>query len=319
MTGQPATTVPAIEPRLLRGISVYQDVVLDGQTVMHGARDCPGRWDLIAPHLPPAGAILDVGSNFGWFGLRICETAADCVVASVEADPRSAAVQRQVLQSHASRRMALLTQRANCRLAQTFADHGQQFDAALCLAVLHWMPDHREFLVTLGRITGRLFIEQPHPEEEGAGIARVRREIGSIGPYLRGVFPDRPVERLAELPSHRNSPLARELWMVREPPDWTATRAGELQVDALLKLAPSWPPRSWWRKQASQLPTGAGGAVSFTPRGLQGSLTSAASRRALLARVAQIPEHTVYTTRQRCYRGMRRLAGSVLRRLRCLD
>ena len=83
-----------------------------GPNLLHGHRDCMGRWEALAPHLPQAGTILDVGSNFGWFGLQICRTRPQCVVASVEADLRSAAVQRQVLQSHDATRICLLTARA---------------------------------------------------------------------------------------------------------------------------------------------------------------------------------------------------------------
>ena len=74
---------------------VYQDLVLDGKTVVTGRRDCLGRWSILEPYLPHAGSILDVGSNLGWFGLKICERFPRCVVASVEADERSAALQRK--------------------------------------------------------------------------------------------------------------------------------------------------------------------------------------------------------------------------------
>ena len=90
------------DSRLLRGLSIYQDVVIDGQTLCRGTRDCSARWEILDPHLPHRGAILDVGSNFGWFGLQICRSRPDCVVASAEADLRSAAVQYEVLRSHAA-------------------------------------------------------------------------------------------------------------------------------------------------------------------------------------------------------------------------
>src|SRR5437016_2940122 len=95
-----AKVVP-LDPRLFDRLSVYQDVVLGGQTVRRGARDCEARWELIAPHVPLAGTVLDIGSNFGWFGLRICQEYPECVVASVEADEQSGTVQREVLRSHA--------------------------------------------------------------------------------------------------------------------------------------------------------------------------------------------------------------------------
>src|SRR5262245_58197516 len=120
---------PTLPANLLRGLSVYQDVVLGGITVNKGRRDCGARWQLIAPHLTGRGAVLDVGSNFGWFGLKICQTFPNCVVASLEADLRSAAVQRAVLESHAHNRICLLVRRADSRLAQAFLAAGQRFEA----------------------------------------------------------------------------------------------------------------------------------------------------------------------------------------------
>ena len=50
-----------------------------------GERDCEARWRLIRGELAP-GALLDVGSAEGWFGLRAAAELG-LVVASVEADP----------------------------------------------------------------------------------------------------------------------------------------------------------------------------------------------------------------------------------------
>ncbi len=222
-----------LEPELFQGLSVYQDVVLGGQMALAGARDCQGRWRAIEPHLPPLGAVLDVGSNFGWFGLQLASHAPRAVVASVEADERSAAVQRRVLASHDQRRVVLLTHPAGTRMAQRFAASPTRFDAVLCLAVLHWMRDHRQFLTSLAPVAGRIFIEQPDPRESGAGIERLRREIGSVGRYLREIFPGRAVRQLAELPNDRESPYPRELWMVEEPAGWRPQPEAGLDVAAL--------------------------------------------------------------------------------------
>src|SRR5262245_511175 len=108
----------ALDPKLFDGLCVYQDVVVQGQTTRRGQRDCSARWQAIAPFLPRAGTLLDVGSNVGWFGLKWCELAPRGVVASVEADPRSAAVQREVLESNGQTRVCLLTTKADAALAQ---------------------------------------------------------------------------------------------------------------------------------------------------------------------------------------------------------
>ncbi len=300
-------------PQLFKNLAVYQDVVVAGRTVRVGQRDCPRRWTLLEPHLPPAGTILDVGSNFGWFGLQICQSRPACVVASLEADLQSAEVQRRVLASNDCRRVCLLTARASERLARRWEQAGQRFDAVLCLAVLHWMADHRQFLTTLGRIAGRLLIEQPDSREAGAGVEGIRRQIGAVGEYLASVFPHRPVQRLAQLESHRDGRYPRELWLVSEPADWPTEPAPGLEVDALLDAAPGWPARSWWGAQIAELPRGAGtaGALRFTCEGLRG----VAGPR-IAARVRRLPEDGAFSSGRRWLLRARRTAGDVLRRLR---
>jgi SAM-dependent methyltransferase len=314
--------MPSPKPPLLRGVSVYQDLVLGGETVLAGNRDCAGRWEALAPCLPHAGSVLDVGSNLGWFGLEICRTRGDCVVASVEADERSAAAQRWVLQSHEHERICLLTARASGWLARRFAKSGQRFDAVLCLSVLHWIADHESLLETLGSISARLLVEQPDPDETGAGVDRIRREIGAIGPYLQARFPHRPVRLLKEFPSHRDPRYTRQLWLVDEPPGPAATPSPGLEVDSLLACSPGWPPRNWWlhqwercREQAGSRAARAG--LLFTPRGLR--LDEGAERNKTLAgwraRLRRLPQDRVLTRRQWVYRRARRLAGRLLRAL----
>jgi len=306
------------EPALLEGISVYQDVVLGGQTVVPGRRDCEGRWAAIDPHLPREGTVLDIGSNFGWFGLRVCETRPQCVVASVEADERSARVQREVLHGNQSQRICLLTARAGFSLASRFAASGQRFDAVLCLSVLHWIADHRRFLDKIGGIAGRIFVEQPDPREDGAGLDSVRNEIGQIGDYLKSIFPYRPVECLGQVPSHRESEFPRELWMVGPADTWEGPWAG-LQVSALLGLSPGWPPRSWWQSQLADRLTNLDetahpAGLLLTPEGLKPY-----GRRLepvlddVRRRVQSLPESDAFTTGRRFYLRTRRTVGNALR------
>lgn len=249
----------SIPPRLLDGLSIYQDVVLAGETACVGTRDCEARWRLLDPHLPRAGAILDVGSNFGWFGLRIAQTRPECVVASAEADYRSARVQREVLASHfpppaevtrgPAARVCLLTRRLNGSSLKAFIAARQRFDAALCLNVLHWIRDHRAFLQALGATSARIFVEHPDPDEVGAGIEHTRREIGPIGAYLADVFPHRSVVCLGALPSHRERDAMRTLWLVEPPRHWSGEPSPGLEVEGLWNLAPRWPGREWWLRE----------------------------------------------------------------------
>jgi hypothetical protein len=316
---QPESAAP-LDPRLLAGLAVYQDVILNGQTAVRGARDCTSRLDLIVGHLPRCRSLLDVGSNFGWFGLKLCQAFPECVVASVEANPRSARIQRLALASHADRRMCLVTRLADARLAEFWAQAGRPIDAVLCLSVLHWISDHESLVSRLGSVADRLFFELPHPDEEGSGVEHLRREIGRLGPYLARVFPNRPRHLLGEVDSHRSSTLRRELWMVGPSADRPEESAGGLDVEALLESAVSWPPRSWWQVQLNQLvpPEEAGvrgcHRLLFTPCGLKWTPAAAGVDLHRLKRLAaRVPEKGVYSVSQWIARRARQVAGRLAR------
>jgi len=310
----------SIEPKLLRGISVYQDLCLPDGTQIPGERDCLGRWEALAPHLPATGTFLDVGSNFGWFGLMLSRTRPNCLVASVEADERTARVQHRLLRSCEATRVCLLTRKAGAAMARRFAQAGQRFDAALCLSVLHWIADHRSFLTELGRISGRLLIEQPAPDENGAGVERIRAEIGRMDRYLADLFPERPIECLAEWPSHRSGP-PRQLWLVGEPPHWQSSPVG-LEIPALLEMAPGWPNRSWWRQQYQQWLTAQAGSplpdsqvdrceMWLTPQGFKSlGPQDAKLLRQLRRRLARLPEHDAMSAGRRFVCHLRRCAAA---------
>jgi hypothetical protein len=300
-------------------------VVLDGRTVQSGTRDCEERWRLIAPHLENAGTLLDVGSNFGWFGLRACRENERLVVASVEADLRSAAVQRQALRSHGHARVCLLTDPASACFVARFAAAGQRFDAALCLNVLHWMRDYRCFLVGLGAIAGRIIVEHPHADEAGAGVERIRREIGPIGRTLGWLFPDRPVTLLGEVRCHRTSG-SRQVWLVDHPRGWRPAADDGLDAAALLASGLSWPPRSWWQAELAALRSPPPSTGELRPRepsprprvcahGLSTAAAIEAARFHELARTAALlPEEGVLSLAGHLRRQYRRVVRWTARR-----
>lgn len=259
-------------------LSVYQNVVIGGKVVRQGVRSCEDRWRLIKPYLSPdSTAILDIGSNFGWFGLRICESLPQCVVASAEADLRSAAVQRSVLDSHNHERICLLTQTVTAARLRSWANSRQRFDAALVLSVLHWMPDHRQVLAELGRMAEQLFIEVPEPDETAVGLDYVRREMGRIDAFLHGQFPGRSIERLGEVDSPLGDAYSRRLWRVGPADTQLQSRPLGLDVSQLFPWRPSWPQRSWWEQQLTAVrpyegsPSASSGELTYTAQGLRSS------------------------------------------------
>lgn len=317
-----------------RGLSVYQDVLAAGQVVRRGARDAALRWRLIEPHLPQSGVIVDVGSNFGWFAVQIAAARPNCLVLSGEADERSARVQRRVLETHAAaddsvaERVVLLTRRLVPRLIGPLVGQGPPLAAALCLSVLHWMPEHRQFVRVLGESCRRLFIEQPHPDERGAGDLRVCAEMQPLPEYLRRLLPAHMVTLLGQTPCHRQPGLTRPLWMVERTgaPVAAASVVGTPEViraAAVARCEPSWPPRSVWRRALNsavsqgdlaatgELPAASGWGLRDGRLAYFGDGDSFAGWQARRA-VARIPEDELFTTAMRRRRAIRRRLGQLL-------
>lgn len=304
-------------PFIPEDLCVYQQVVIDGQVVGHGARACEDRWQLIEPHLPcETHAILDVGSNFGWFGLRACERFPRTVVASMEADLRSAEVQRTILAAHEHQRICLLTQTVKAAGLRSWADAGQRFDAAFVMAVLHWMPDHLEVLAELGRMAHQLFIEVPEPDETAVGLEYVRNQIGRAEEYLPAQFPGRAVECLGEVDSPMGIAFSRRLWRIGPDLSRGHDDSVGLDVTSLLPWRPSWPSRSWWEQQIAENmhadveESNSGKNLTFSANGLQGvDDLSPAEITYWKRRVARFPEKYLDNRAWLLWRRARRAAA----------
>ncbi len=324
------------DDRLLSGISVYQDVVIAGRVVRRGRRSCQERWQHILPVLPQSGAVFDVGSNFGWFPLACAAARPSLVVASVEADLRSAAVQRAVLESHQADRIALVTRRASPVLMRRWDGQGQRFALSLVLSVLHWMEDHEPFLRALGQISDSLVIEFPSANEPPAGHPGPRQAMADPGDYLARVLPGRSARCLGRVRSHLEQVCLRPLWWVgpsNEPKPWAPDSATGLSVEALLEADLSWPPRHWWRTHWQRLvdreslaPPGADLAPAqaprrslwFTPQGLAWGAAQqrlrATSSNHWPTQWDGLPEEQLLLAAKRWQRRARQTAGNAWRR-----
>lgn len=298
-------------------LSVYQQVVIDGHVVRQGVRACEDRWQLIEPHLlSETHAILDVGSNFGWFGLRACQRFPQTVVASMEADIRSAEVQREILAVHDHQRICLLTQTVKADRLQSWANAGQRFDAAFVLAVLHWMPDHEQVLAELGRMAQQIFIEVPEPDETAVGLDYVRKQIGRVERYLPSQFPGRAVECLGEVDSPMGIAFSRRLWRIGPAPNDGNRDSIGLDVQALMPWRPSWPRRSWWEQQlatdpvTAETPSISGDPLTLSANGLHGVTTLPQPELELWRkRVSRLPEEHLDNRAWLLWRRARRAAA----------
>ena len=203
----------------------YQDA-LHPDRVDPGERDCAPRWELIRPHLPAAGMILDVGSNLGYYGLKAIGESADVAVVSLESSATTSERQQRLLEEHATTRICLIQGAMDAALAGHWAETCDWFDLTLLLAVLHWTDDPGRIVRALSSMSGVLIAEVPDSGDRGAHGQSVLQQWADPIEWFRE-HTGRTVTLLGRVPRH-TSKVPSHLIMVsgpvsREPtlPYWT--------------------------------------------------------------------------------------------------
>jgi hypothetical protein len=101
-------------------MDLYQDA-LHPDRVDRGERDCLPRWELIRPHMPTTGMILDVGSNLGYYCLKASGETVSVAVVSMEPEPSTAERQRRLLKEHGTSLICLIQGAVDAALAAQWA------------------------------------------------------------------------------------------------------------------------------------------------------------------------------------------------------
>jgi len=149
----------------------YQPVEIDDEHITDGWRACEDRWNIIKQRLKQGQVIMDIGSYFGYFGVKIAREFSKSLVWSIEANGPAVNVQREVIKLNKLNNI-LLSHRALSvndllRLSRT----AEGIDVILALSVLHeWPRDQlRNILYLFSRIAPELIIEVDNKNETYPG------------------------------------------------------------------------------------------------------------------------------------------------------
>lgn len=145
----------------------YQDALFKEQPEL-GERECEARWQLIEPHLPSRGIVLDIGSNLGFFALRCVLASEEVAVVSLEVDEDIVERQREIVASHGNPRICVINGSLSSGTSRTWSRACDWFDLTLMLSVLHWMDDPAQVLRDLSQMSAKLIAEVPDPADAGA-------------------------------------------------------------------------------------------------------------------------------------------------------
>jgi len=148
------------------GIEVYQDVIINGELVRRGVRECAGRYTAIQGILnmyKRPFTVFDIGAHLGYFGLSIVHDYPEAVVVMADYDPRL----RQIVELSDPDRTVVLEKNFSPEDLQQMSEC-EQFDIVLLLNVLHHWENWPDVLSAARHMADFVIVETPDPADKGA-------------------------------------------------------------------------------------------------------------------------------------------------------
>src|SRR5688572_3193826 len=112
--------------------------------------------------------VLDVGSNLGYFGIRMALERERLAVVSIEANQANAEEQAKIVRSHRLTRVCVINAAFNSAVSGEWAKLCDWFDLTLLLSIIHWFDDPARVVGDLSTMSRRMIIEVPDPDDHGA-------------------------------------------------------------------------------------------------------------------------------------------------------
>jgi hypothetical protein len=189
------------------GPTMYQDVLIDGEVVRKGERECAARYELLRPVLDQYQrpfTVLDVGAGFGYFGLRIVRDYPEATVVMLDFDHRL----RKVVELNQPPRTIVLEKlmTVNDFWKMSECEH---FDVTLLLSVLHHFEEWRSVLVGCLRMSDLTIVETPDSNDRGACGQHLITDIDLCMQRLERIC-------LGNTPSH-TSQIHRNMYEITTP------------------------------------------------------------------------------------------------------
>lgn len=171
-----------MEPEFLKdGPEVYQDVLVNGEVVCSGVRECSSRYSALKSIInfnSKPFTVLDVGANLGYFGLSILRDYPEAVVVMIDSDARL----RKVVELNHANRAVVLERRFSVEDFREVSEC-EHFDVVLLMNVLHHVTEGPEIFEYCRRMGSVLVVETPDPRDTGACNSHL---VAAIANALRG-------------------------------------------------------------------------------------------------------------------------------------
>ena len=139
----------------------YQPIEIKDEVINKGWRGCIDRWELIKPFIKEEDVVMDMGSHFGYFGLKIEKEIPKSLILSVEANHGAAEIQELVLKANESKNVYLINKLLGLNDLLRISRTTEAIDVILCLSMIYEFPktEITNVLYLFSQIAPKLIIE----------------------------------------------------------------------------------------------------------------------------------------------------------------
>jgi hypothetical protein len=192
----------------------YQDIEVKGKLVSSGWRSCADRWQIIKPHIKNHQTIMDVGSHYGYFSIKIAREFPDSLVWSIEETQKRSVIQKQALKENKLNNIVLSRYSVNLLNMLKLQRTCESLDTIMALSVVHYFPLKQipEIIWCFSRLAQNLIIEFPSVEEDDVANKNL---VDLLEPeYLLGLMYD-SVIKIGESPSPKHPNIMRPIYLAQ--------------------------------------------------------------------------------------------------------
>lgn len=193
----------------------YEDIVIGGQTILKGWRDCESRWEIIKNHVGGGRAFLDLGSHYGYFSIKLALHNTDNIIWSIEADEKRVNIQKQILEKEGINNVALCHKRMELQDFLNLYRSSEGIDCMLALSVLHYFNPEEivNILWLISKIAPNFIFEYPPVEEKKVANWEWVKEIGDIAGIVSWFYDS--VDLIGETQSATDPTIKRPIYLAK--------------------------------------------------------------------------------------------------------
>ena len=196
----------------------YQDIVLNGELLRDGQRQCQERLDMILDVLPENATVLDVGSYSGYFCTELAMRRPDVLAVGIESYGPRIELAARICEAQGLRNCIMLNSSLDLKVLRMLWNSCEMFDYTFLLSVLHHIPknDVVEFLELLRCTSFNFIIELASSGETEACGNNSRELISNPDVFLPIHFSDCKIDKVGEVDSHTMENMKRPVYHIQD-------------------------------------------------------------------------------------------------------